>query len=157
MLPALPLPYADEFGPAALFLELFGVLENQLGVPIPPSQLIENPTIEKAAGSIVMILENQEGAPSTPAASAERSRSGVFSAKVAIRSVPPTISEDFEPAGILPVHLKKAGTRQPPSRLKGRDGWPRPRRATAIFPPTVSPSSCTNFDRAQSMGVRHIC
>ena len=46
-------------------VELFGVLENQLGVPIPPSQLIENPTVEKAAASIAHILETQEGAPST--------------------------------------------------------------------------------------------
>ncbi|MDF1858715.1 MAG: thioester reductase domain-containing protein [Verrucomicrobiales bacterium] len=46
-------------------VELFGVLENQLGVPIPPSQLIENPTVEKAAVSIAHILETQEASPTS--------------------------------------------------------------------------------------------
>jgi thioester reductase-like protein len=41
-------------------VELFGVLENHLGVPIPPSQLIENPTIAKASAAITRVLETQD-------------------------------------------------------------------------------------------------
>ena len=60
-------------------VELFVVLENQLGVPIPPSQLIENPTIQKAATSIANILEHQEGTPS-PSASDSTPIAGAMTA-----------------------------------------------------------------------------
>lgn len=55
-------------------VELFGVLENHLGVPIPPSQLIENPSIAKASAAIVRVLENQDAhaLPSSAPAVAKR-------------------------------------------------------------------------------------
>jgi len=52
----------DEQGLDSLMaVELFGILENQLGVPISPSQLIENPTIRKASAAIARVLETQTG------------------------------------------------------------------------------------------------
>ena len=78
-------------------VELFGVLENQLGVPIPPSQLIENPTVEKAAASIAHILETQEGAP--PSVEAEQSGSAVVSPQEDLEALSKKLREEIKPAG----------------------------------------------------------